>query len=330
MFLRVLVERRNLIGQLVRRDFEARFVGSVAGWLWTLIQPLVLLLSWVFVFMFCMRVPPPPEAAHKSYVVFLFCGYLPWMLLSETMQRSANCIVENTSLITKTVFPSEVLPVTLFLSSLISNILATTLAVAGVLITEHSVPGTIVILPVLIFVVALLATGVSWIASSLQVYLRDTSQVVQVVLTAWFWTTPIFMYESMMQSRLPAWAWTAVRLNPMTALVGRLPSRPPARTVAELERPGAVGQHIGGRVRCGRALFPPPEARFRRRPVVWKIGEANEHELDTTKLSDLRRRGSPAGRRITRGEGLFARAPEFCSDCGRGPGGLDGRLLWQP
>ena len=220
MFLRVLVERRNLIGQLVRRDFEARFVGSVAGWLWTLIQPLVLLLSWVFVFMFCMRVPPPPEAAHKSYVVFLFCGYLPWMLLSETLQRSANCIVDNSTLITKTVFPSEVLPVTLFLSSLISNALATTLAVAGVLITEHCVPGTIVVLPVFIFIVALLATGVSWIASSLQVYLRDTSQFVSVLLTAWFWTTPIFMYESMMRNRLPGWAWTGVRLNPLTAIVG--------------------------------------------------------------------------------------------------------------
>ncbi len=220
MFLRVLVERRNLIGQLVRRDFEARFVGSVAGWLWTLIQPLVLLLSWVFVFMYCMRVPPPPEAAHKSYVVFLFCGYLPWMLLSETMQRSTTSIVDNTTLITKTVFPSEVLPVTLFLSSLISNTLATTLAVAGVLLTEHRLPGTIVMLPVFIFIVALLATGVSWIASSLQVYLRDTSQFVQVLLTAWFWTTPIFMYESMMRSRLPAWAWNAVRLNPMTAMVG--------------------------------------------------------------------------------------------------------------
>jgi ABC-type polysaccharide/polyol phosphate export permease len=220
MFLRVLVERRNLIGQLVRRDFEARFVGSVAGWLWTLIQPLVLLLSWVFVFMFCMRVPPPPEAAHKSYVVFLFCGYLPWMLLSETLQRSANCIVDNSTLITKTVFPSEVLPVTLFLSSLISNALATTLAVAGVLITEHRLPGTIVVLPVFILIVALLATGVSWIASSLQVYLRDTSQFVSVLLTAWFWTTPIFMYESMMRNRLPGWAWTGVRLNPLTAIVG--------------------------------------------------------------------------------------------------------------
>lgn len=220
MFLQVLVQRRNLIAQLVRRDFQARFVGSVAGWLWTLIQPLVLLLSWVFVFMYCMRVPPPPEALHKSYVVFLFCGYLPWMLLSETLQRSSNTIVENSTLITKTIFPSEVLPVSLFLSSLISNLLATLLALGGVLLDTHSLPGTIVVLPVFIAIVALLATGVSWIASSLQVYLRDTSQFVQVLLTAWFWTTPIFMYESMMRGRLPAWAWNLVRLNPLTAVVG--------------------------------------------------------------------------------------------------------------
>jgi ABC-type polysaccharide/polyol phosphate export permease len=215
MFLRVLVERRNLIGQLVRRDFEARFVGSIAGWLWTLIHPMVLLASWVFVFKICLRVPPPPVAAHKSYVVYLFCGYLPWLLFSESLQRSANAMVENANLITKTVFPSEVLPVTLFLSSLISNGMATLLAIAGVLVTEHQLYWTLVALPVLAFIVALLATGVGWIASSLQVYLRDTAQFVQVLLTAWFWSTPLLLDESL----FPRWAKSAVRWNPLTAIV---------------------------------------------------------------------------------------------------------------
>ena len=60
-FVRVLHDRRSLIYELVRRDFETRFVGSAAGWLWTMIHPLVLLVSWVFVFQYCLKVPPPPE-----------------------------------------------------------------------------------------------------------------------------------------------------------------------------------------------------------------------------------------------------------------------------
>jgi ABC-type polysaccharide/polyol phosphate export permease len=214
-FPRLLVERRNLIGQLVRRDFEQRFVGSIGGWVWTLIHPLVQLLVWVFIFQIYMRVPPPAEAAGKQYVVYLFCAFLPWMLFSETLQRSSNCLVDYATLITKTVFPSEILPVTLFLSSLIGSAAATLLAVASVLFTEHTLGIQIVTLPLLVAIVALLAIGFSWIFSSLQVYLRDTSQFVLVLLQVWFWATPIFLDET----RCPAWARGILRWNPLSAVV---------------------------------------------------------------------------------------------------------------
>jgi len=215
MFIRILVERRNLIGQLVRRDFEARFVGSVAGWVWALIHPLVMLAVWVFVFKICLRVPPPPSAANKSFVVWLFCGHLPWLLFSETLQRSSTTMVDHANLITKTVFPSEILPITLFLSTLISNSMAMLLAVVGVLVTEGRIYPTMVALPILVFIVALLATGMGWIASSLQVYLRDTAQFVMVLLPVWFWSTPLLLDES----SFPVWARAVVRWNPLTAVV---------------------------------------------------------------------------------------------------------------
>ena len=68
-FFRNLVERRNLLFQLVRRDFTQRFIGSAAGWLWGVVHPLVLLVSWVFVFQVCMRIPPPPEALYTNYAI---------------------------------------------------------------------------------------------------------------------------------------------------------------------------------------------------------------------------------------------------------------------
>src|ERR1035437_3141644 len=85
LFLQNLVERRSLLFQLVRRDFEQRFVGSAVGWIWGLIHPLVLLLSWVFVFQVCLGMPAP--AGEEKYSLYIFAGMLPWLLFSETVQR---------------------------------------------------------------------------------------------------------------------------------------------------------------------------------------------------------------------------------------------------
>jgi ABC-type polysaccharide/polyol phosphate export permease len=89
-FIRNLIAERTLLFQLVRRDFKQRFVGSAAGWLWGLIHPLVLLASWTFVFQICMKYTMPPGAVTQSYPVFLFCGFLPWLLFQETVTRTAN------------------------------------------------------------------------------------------------------------------------------------------------------------------------------------------------------------------------------------------------
>ena len=113
LFLRNLVERRSLLFQLVRRDFEQRFVGSAIGWIWGLIHPLVMPLSWTFVFHYCFKAESPPRGT--SYPLFLFAGMLPWLLFSETLQRSAASLLDHANLITKTVFPSETIPVSVFL-----------------------------------------------------------------------------------------------------------------------------------------------------------------------------------------------------------------------
>src|SRR5262245_7749803 len=106
-FVRNLIERRTLIFQLVRRDFQQRFVGSAAGWLWGLIHPVVLLVSWLFVFQICLGMQLPPNEVTQSYGLFLFCGFLPWLLFQETVTRSASSLLDHANLITKTVFPAE-------------------------------------------------------------------------------------------------------------------------------------------------------------------------------------------------------------------------------
>src|SRR5262245_54395398 len=108
LFLRNLVARRSLLFQLVRRDFEQRFVGTALGCIWVVSQSLVLLASWTFVCQFVLKHSPP--AGVDSYPLFLFAGMLPWMLFSETLQRAAPSLLDQANLITKTVFPAEIVP----------------------------------------------------------------------------------------------------------------------------------------------------------------------------------------------------------------------------
>ena len=210
-----LVRRRTLLFQLVRRDFEQRFVGSAAGWLWGLIHPVVLLVSWVFVFQICLKTQLPANEVTQNYSLFLFCGFLPWLLFQETVTRSAVSLLDNANLITKTVFPAEIVPVSIFLSSLLNHLMALGLviAVVGFYVGHFSL--WMLSLPLYMLLIGLFAVGISWIVSGLQVYLRDTAQVLSVLLTFWFWVTPIFIPEE----AFPEWARWVLRLNPLAFVV---------------------------------------------------------------------------------------------------------------
>jgi lipopolysaccharide transport system permease protein len=211
--LRNLIERRSLLFQLVRRDFEQRFVGSAIGWIWGLIQPLVQLACWVFIFQVCLHNP----GGTQNFALFVFAGMLPWLLFSETVQRSASSVLEHANLITKTVFPAEIVPVAVFFSALISHAMALGLMLAAAGIWLHRVSVLLLWLPAYFLAAGLLAVGLGWIVSGLHVFLRDTAQVVNVVLMCWFWLTPIMVDER----QFPNWAWARFLLavNPMTYLV---------------------------------------------------------------------------------------------------------------
>ena len=214
-FFRNLYSGHTLLLELAKRDFSKRFVGSIAGWLWGLIHPLVMLASWTFVFQVCMKQTLPPNEVTDNYTVYLFTGYLPWMLFTETVTRSATTLVDNSNLITKTVFPSEILPVSVFLSSLMSHLLALALAIVLVIVVEGGVSPMALLLPGYMLLLGIFAVGIGWLVSSLQVYLRDTVQVVGVVLTLWFWLTPIFIFEQ----QIPESLRFLIRYNPLAYVV---------------------------------------------------------------------------------------------------------------
>jgi lipopolysaccharide transport system permease protein len=214
-FARNLVERRALVWQLVRRDFQQRYIGSAAGWLWGVVHPIVQLAVWVFVFQVCLKISLPPESATQNYPIYLFAGFLPWLLFQDTVTRSASALVDHANLITRTIFPSEVVAVSIFLSSLIHHLIGVLLAIVVIAVTLNRFSPLVIMLPLYMLFIGFLGIGVGWIVSSLHVYLRDTGQVLGIAMTLWFWVTPIMIGESQIPERFhPLVTW-----NPMSWVV---------------------------------------------------------------------------------------------------------------
>jgi ABC-type polysaccharide/polyol phosphate export permease len=176
-----------------------------------LIHPLVLLVSWWFVFQVCMKQTLPPTEVTQNYPLFLFAGMLPWLLFSETVQRSASSVLEQASLITKTVFPAEMIPISVFLSTLVSHLMGLVLMIGAAAVILNHISVFVILLPVYMLVIGLFAVGLGWIVASVHVFLRDTAQLMSVILTFWFWLTPILITEQ----TFPSWARFVLMMNPL-------------------------------------------------------------------------------------------------------------------
>src|SRR5438132_12034563 len=112
-----LLRYRGLIQSLVARELKARYRGSVLGFFWSFINPLLLLLVYTFVFKVVLPASHPKEI--EPYALFLFCGLLPWTWFSSSLVESANVLIAGGNLIKKVLFPAEVLQIVTVLANLV-------------------------------------------------------------------------------------------------------------------------------------------------------------------------------------------------------------------
>lgn len=213
-FLLKLVLQRTLLRNLVVRDLRSRYVGSMMGLFWSVIHPLVLLLTYTFVFSVIMNLKPWKQTGTDSFAIFIFCGILPWLLFQDTVTRSATAVIDHSSLVKKTKFPIEIVPLSIFCANLFSHIIGLVILLLA-LAWIQGLNGWLMVIPLYWVCLLLLTVGLGWIVGFLQVFLRDTSQVLSVVMTLWFWFTPIFYSADMVPESLRPW----VRLNPMAGVV---------------------------------------------------------------------------------------------------------------
>ena len=201
-----LARHRRMVQVSVLRDLRARFSGTVLGWGWPLLQPLVLFGVYAFVFtkLFGVRLPATPPGSEGLLGVYMFLGVLVWSSIAESLARGAQSISGNANLIAKVAFPAQLLP----LNTALSNLAMLGLGLAGFLVVSLLAPlgvrpGPLLLwLPVLALAQLLFVWGLSLALATLQVYLRDTAHMLGLALTLGMFATPIFWVPS--RELLPA------------------------------------------------------------------------------------------------------------------------------
>ena len=206
---------RQLMGSMVRRDILARYRGSFGGALWAVLNPLLLMATYFFVFGVVLRTRFGEDTSRTGFVLYFLAGMLPWLAFSEAVGRSPYVILEYRSFVKKIVFPLETLPVNLVISGAVTEAFGLLIFVIGLVAVRGPVPAGVLWLPVLLIPQILFTAGLCWILAAAGVYVRDLGQVTGYLLTLWFFLTPICYPES----SLPAGALPILRFNPLFVLV---------------------------------------------------------------------------------------------------------------
>ena len=207
--LKELYDYREMIFSLVRKDLRGRYKGSVLGFLWTFINPLLQLMVFTLVFSVIMR------AGYDQYYLFLFVALVPWMFFASSVQDGSTAILREKDMIKKIYFPREVMPIATVTSGFV-NMLLTFIVIFIVLIVSGKGlnPLALLCLPFVMIVEYILCLGIALIVAALTVYFRDLQYILGILTMAMQYMTPV-MYGSEM---VPDWALPIFKANPMTPI----------------------------------------------------------------------------------------------------------------
>ncbi len=212
---RAIWKNRSLVRTLVRRDVLGRYSGSFGGAFWAVLNPLLLMLTYFFVFGVVLRQRFPGDPSRSGFALYYLAGFLPWLAFSEAIGRAPFTLVEHRGFIKKLVFPVEILPVNLVVAGLVTEFFGVILFAIALLLLRGRVPVTALYLPLLLIPQILFTAGLCWFLSALGVFVRDLAQINGFIVTIWFFITPICYAES----SLPRQGAALFTKNPIYVLV---------------------------------------------------------------------------------------------------------------
>lgn len=208
--LKEIWDYREMVYSLVKRDLRGRYKGSVLGFLWTFLNPLLQLIVYTFVFSTVMR------AGIEDYYLFLFVALVPWNYFSTSVAGGAGCITGQQNMVNKIYFPREVLPISHVLSQLINMLLSFIVVILVLLVAGKGINLAVWwYLPIIVLQETLLAFGLTMLVSAITVYFRDMQFLLNVIMMAWQFLTPVMYTVDMVPEELRGIFY----LNPMTPII---------------------------------------------------------------------------------------------------------------
>jgi len=211
--LRSLFKHRRLVRNFVMRDLRARYVGSTMGFFWSVIFPIVNLFVFMFVFRLLLNTRFGADMGPKQTAIFMLAGILVWSAFAETLSRATNCLVENANLVQKVVFPSEILPVNLALSSVVNMLIGLPIVLIGnwvvketdaVLAHSNLLAWSMICIPLLLLLQVTFTVGLGYLLAAFNALWRDTYHLVGVGVQVWMFCTPIFYpKEFVLNAKVP-------------------------------------------------------------------------------------------------------------------------------
>jgi lipopolysaccharide transport system permease protein len=209
---------RYLIEQMIRRDLSQRYKGSFLGLVWSVLNPLLMLLIYTFVFSIVFKARWRLSAESEplgEFAITMFASLIPFYLFSETVNRSPTLVVSNLNYVKKVVFPLEILPVVSTGAALVNSMINLAILLTASLLVLGKIPATIIFIPLIYITLLFLSLGLSWFLASWGVYVRDVGQVVAIVVQVLFFITPIFYPAESVPERFRFIAL----FNPLTMIV---------------------------------------------------------------------------------------------------------------
>jgi ABC-type polysaccharide/polyol phosphate export permease len=215
--LGILYRQRGLLAVLISRDLKARYRGTLLGYFWSLLNPLLLLAVYTVVFTYVI---PARAPSHVPYPLLLFAGLLPWLFASGALLDSAVVLADNGPLLKKVVCPPEVFPATTVVAHLVHHVLAVPILLVAMVVAASAgamrFPWTVALLPLALVPWLVAVSGLVLAVSALAVHFRDLKDLLHNVLNLWFFLTPIIYTPDLIPAGLLR---QAVLANPVTPLV---------------------------------------------------------------------------------------------------------------
>lgn len=213
-----LFKNRRLIYQMTKRDIQQRYKGSAFGILWSLINPIIMLMVYTVVFSMVFKARWGVDTVNSGktqFAIILFVGMIIHSFMADNIMRAPSLIIQNANYVKKVIFPLEILPAVTVLSVLFHSIISFVVLILAFIIFNGYLHWTVLFAPIIFLPLMFLTLGLNWLLSALGLYIRDIGQFTGIIVTLLMFLSPVFYPLS----AVPVTFQKIVLLNPLTFII---------------------------------------------------------------------------------------------------------------